>query len=65
MADGVIELVLQKTGERDVRYLRVIKERGSDVRDGEHAFKIARAGSRSSRAWSPPKSRSYDLATER
>ena len=44
VADGIIELVLQKMGVRDVRYLRVVKERGSEFRHGEHAFKITSSG---------------------
>lgn len=44
IADGIVELVLQKVGVRDVRYLRVIKERGSDFLAGEHAFKLSSDG---------------------
>ena len=44
IADGIVELVLQKVGVKDVRYLRVVKERGSQFRNGEHAFKIDRSG---------------------
>jgi circadian clock protein KaiC len=44
IADGILELVLQKVGVRDVRYLRVIKERGSAFFEGEHAFGLSSEG---------------------
>ncbi|MDP2234268.1 MAG: ATPase domain-containing protein, partial [Actinomycetota bacterium] len=44
VADGIVELVLQKHGVRDARYLRVVKQRGSDFFGGEHAFRITLAG---------------------
>jgi circadian clock protein KaiC len=44
VADGIVELVLQKVGVKDMRYLRVIKQRGSAYFGGEHAFKIALSG---------------------
>lgn len=44
VADGIIELVLQKVGVKDVRYLRVVKQRGSSFFSGEHAFKINDSG---------------------
>jgi circadian clock protein KaiC len=44
VADGIVELVLQKVGVKDIRYLRVIKQRGSAHFGGEHAFKISPSG---------------------
>jgi circadian clock protein KaiC len=44
IADGIIQLVNQKHGVRDERYLRVIKLRGSGFRSGEHAFRITEKG---------------------
>ena len=44
VADGIIELVLSKVGTRDVRYLRVLKQRGSGFVNGEHAFRITASG---------------------
>lgn len=58
VADSVVELVLKKTGTGDVRYLRVTKQRGSGFAVGEHAFKIGRGASSSSRGSSPPTPRS-------
>jgi circadian clock protein KaiC len=66
VADGVIELVLQKVGVKDVRYLRVVKERGSQFVNGEHAFKITSSGlDVFPRLQTPPASVSYDLVNER
>jgi circadian clock protein KaiC len=44
VADGIVELVLQKVGVKDIRYLRVVKQRGSTFFGGEHAFKISSSG---------------------
>lgn len=44
VADSIVELVMKKIGVRDVRYLRVIKERGSAFLSGEHAFRITGNG---------------------
>jgi circadian clock protein KaiC len=44
VADGVMELVLRKEGTRDVRYLRVLKMRGSDFQSGEQAYRISPKG---------------------
>jgi len=66
IADGVIELVLQKVGVKDARYLRVMKERGSSFLGGEHAFKISSAGLRVfPRLVTPPEAVSYQLADQR
>jgi circadian clock protein KaiC len=44
VADGIIELRRVQNGARDDRFLQVIKLRGSDFRDGEHAFILGRHG---------------------
>jgi len=44
VADGIIELARKALGSRDERYLRVFKLRGSDYRQGFHAFDITEEG---------------------
>ncbi|MDQ7793882.1 MAG: ATPase domain-containing protein [bacterium] len=44
IADGILELVNQKRGTRDERYLRVVKLRGSPFLPGEHSFRIGPDG---------------------
>ena len=44
VTDSVVELVLDRIGVRDVRYLRVTKLRGSAFFGGQHAFRIGSAG---------------------
>lgn len=44
VVDGVIELATKKVGVKDARFLRVIKLRGSDFKNGEHAYKITNRG---------------------
>jgi circadian clock protein KaiC len=46
MADGIIELSRRKLGNRDERYLRVLKLRGSHYFEGTHAFTITNRGLR-------------------
>ncbi len=66
IADGIIELVLQKVGVKDVRYLRVVKERGSKFLNGEHAFKITRSGlAVFQRVVTPSAAVSYELVNKR
>lgn len=66
IADGIVELVLQKVGVKDVRYLRVVKARGSEFRNGEHAFKIGRTGLRVfERLVTPPAALCYELVHKR
>lgn len=66
IADGIIELVLQKVGVKDVRYLRVVKERGSEFLNGEHAFKITCSGiAVFQRLVTPPAAISYELVHKR
>ena len=44
VADGILDLRRVQSGTRDTRFLHVLKLRGSDFRDGEHAFTISRHG---------------------
>lgn len=44
VTDSIVELVLDKIGVGDVRYLRVTKLRGSAFFGGEHAFRIGSNG---------------------
>jgi circadian clock protein KaiC len=44
VADGILELRRLRSGSRDTRFLHVVKLRGSDFRDGEHAFTISERG---------------------
>lgn len=44
VADGILELRRVQSGSRDTRFLHVVKLRGSDFRDGEHAFTISERG---------------------
>jgi circadian clock protein KaiC len=44
VADGVMELVLEKQGTRDIRYLRILKLRGSSFQTGEQAYRITTKG---------------------
>jgi circadian clock protein KaiC len=44
VADGIVELSRRRLGNRDERYFRVFKVRGSSYLEGAHAFKITNAG---------------------
>jgi circadian clock protein KaiC len=44
VADAVIELTTERTGERSIRYLRVVKLRGSDFASGDHAYRLTGDG---------------------
>lgn len=66
VADAVVELVLNKVGVKDARYLRVIKERGSEFFTGEHAFKITASGiDVFPRLVTPSAAIAYDIVHER
>ncbi len=66
VVDGVIELVLQRVGLKDIRYLRVVKQRGSSFLSGEHAFKITTSGlDVFPRLTTPPAAISYELVHDR
>lgn len=44
VADGIVELSRRRLGNRDERYFRVYKLRGSRYLEGAHAFRITNAG---------------------
>ena len=44
VADGIVELSRRRLGNRDERFLRVYKLRGSRYLEGAHAFRITDAG---------------------
>ena len=44
VADGIVELSRLRLGNRDERYFRVYKLRGSDYLEGAHAFRITSSG---------------------
>jgi circadian clock protein KaiC len=44
VADAIVELARQPLSTRDERYFRVLKLRGSAYREGQHAFRITKAG---------------------
>jgi circadian clock protein KaiC len=44
VADAVIDLATKHAGERSVRYLSVLKLRGSDFASGEHSYRLSSNG---------------------
>ena len=44
VADGIVEMSRRRLGNRDERYFRVYKLRGSGYLEGAHAFRISDAG---------------------
>ena len=44
VVNGIVEFTREQQGTRDTRYMRVAKLRGSNFRDGLHAFRIGEAG---------------------
>lgn len=44
VSDSIVELARQPLGTRDDRYFRVLKLRGSEYREGQHAFRITDDG---------------------
>jgi circadian clock protein KaiC len=66
VVDGVVNLVNQKYGVRDERYLRVLKLRGSGFRSGEHAFRLGKSGvDVFPRLVTPPQPTGFSLVAER
>ncbi|HUP89434.1 MAG TPA: ATPase domain-containing protein [Longimicrobiales bacterium] len=66
VADGIVELSRKRLGNRDERYFRVYKVRGSGYLEGAHAFRITRAGlDIFPRLVSPRVPEGYEPATER
>ncbi|HEY7070479.1 MAG TPA: ATPase domain-containing protein [Acidimicrobiales bacterium] len=44
VADAVIDLTTKRMGERSIRYLRVLKLRGSNFRSGDHSYRLSADG---------------------
>lgn len=66
VADGIVELSRRRLGNRDERYFRVYKLRGSRYMEGAHAFRITSAGlDVYPRLVSPRLPEGYEPASER
>ena len=66
VADGIVELSRQRLGNRDERFFRVFKLRGSRYLEGAHAFRITDSGlDIYPRLVSPQIPEGYEPATER
>ena len=66
VADGIVEMSRRRLGNRDERYFRVYKLRGSRYLEGAHAFRITDAGLELyPRLVSPQMPEGYEPATER
>jgi circadian clock protein KaiC len=66
VADGIVEMSRRRLGNRDERYFRVYKLRGSRYLEGAHAFRITDAGlDIYPRLVSPALPEGYEPATER
>src|SRR5205085_10926902 len=66
VADGIVEMSRRRLGNRDERYFRVYKLRGSRYLEGAHAFRITSAGlDIYPRLVSPQLPEGYEPATER
>lgn len=66
VADGIVELSRTRLGNRDERYFRVYKLRGSRYLEGAHAFRISDSGlDIYPRLVSPPIPEGYEPAMER
>ena len=66
VADGIVEMSRRRLGNRDERYFRVYKLRGSRYLEGAHAFRITESGlDIYPRLVSPPLPEGYEPATER
>lgn len=44
VADAILDLSIDKIGQREVRFLRVRKLRGSGFRSGDHAYRLSASG---------------------
>ncbi|MEX2283853.1 MAG: ATPase domain-containing protein [Gemmatimonadota bacterium] len=66
VADGIVELSRRRLGNRDERYFRIYKLRGSHYLEGAHAFSIADSGLEIyPRLVSPPLPEGYEPVSER
>jgi circadian clock protein KaiC len=44
VADAILDLSIDKVGQREIRFLRVRKVRGSGFRSGDHAYRLSPSG---------------------
>jgi circadian clock protein KaiC len=44
VADAILDLSIDKIGQREIRFLRVRKIRGSGFRSGDHAYRLSASG---------------------
>ena len=66
VADGIVELSRRRLGNRDERFFRVFKLRGSRYLEGAHAFRITEGGlDIYPRLVSPQLPKGYEAASER
>ncbi|HEX6966634.1 MAG TPA: ATPase domain-containing protein [Gemmatimonadaceae bacterium] len=66
VADSIVELARNPLGVRDDRFFRVLKLRGSEYSEGQHAFRITETGLRVfPRLISPQSPADYTVSTER
>lgn len=66
VADGIVELSRDRMDKRDDRHIRVLKLRGSEYREGLHAFRLTRDGLRVyPRLVSPPVPTAYVAGVDR
>ncbi len=66
VADGIIQFFRQERSNRDERFMRVLKLRGSGYAEGVHGFRIARTGLHVyPRLVTPELPRDYELLEER
>lgn len=66
VADAVIDLTTKRTGERSMRYLSVLKLRGSAFASGEHSYRLSSNGlTVYPRLADTPDTSTYEPGTER
>ncbi|HEX5438797.1 MAG TPA: ATPase domain-containing protein, partial [Gemmatimonadaceae bacterium] len=66
VADSIVELARSPLSTRDERFFRVLKLRGSEYREGQHAFRITDAGlDIYPRLVSPPMPKEYRVSRQR
>lgn len=66
IADSIISLVTTRTGQREARWLRIMKLRGSEFAPGQHAYRLSADGiDVFPRLADVPDAGSYALAEER
>jgi circadian clock protein KaiC len=66
VADAVIDLTTKRMGERSIRYLRVLKLRGSNFASGDHSYRLSGDGLvLYPRLADPPDASNYQAGYER